>query len=29
MHKFPIDFNKWFYNLSKEQLDQIYFTCEN
>jgi hypothetical protein len=26
-YRFPIDLNKWFYNLSKEQLDQIYFTC--
>jgi hypothetical protein len=27
-NKMPIDFNKWFYHLSKEQLKSIYFTCE-
>ena len=29
MYKFPIDLNTWFYDLSKEQLDSIYFTCDN
>jgi hypothetical protein len=28
VYRFPIDLNKWFYNLSKEQLDQVYFTCD-
>lgn len=29
VYRFPIDLNKWFYNLSKAQLDIIYFTCDN
>ena len=28
-YKFPIDLNKWFYNLSQEQCNSVFFTCEN